>query len=145
MVMTASDAKRPDGRAHASEEGDRLLTGGHPSPAGEAADGGARAEEAAASNPRPRLRLFGRQFPLPASRPWRIALGASLVGGGVLGFLPILGFWMLPLGLFVLSVDSPWVRRGRRRSEIRFARWRNARKARRADAAKGPGADGETG
>ncbi|NDW06637.1 hypothetical protein GTK09_19650 [Jiella sp. 40Bstr34] len=87
------------------------------------------------------MKLFGRQFPLPASRPWRIALGASLVGGGVLGFLPILGFWMLPLGLFVLSVDSPLVRRGRRRSEVRFARWRNARRARRAGAAEGRGAD----
>ncbi|MCE7029192.1 hypothetical protein [Jiella avicenniae] len=89
--------------------------------------------------------MFGRQVPLPASRPWRIALGASLVGGGVLGFLPVLGFWMLPLGLFVLSVDSPLVRRWRRRGEVRFAKWRKTRKARRADAAHGGNAEGGNG
>ena len=30
--------------------------------------------------------------------------------GGVLGFLPILGFWMLPLGLAVLAIEFPWFR-----------------------------------
>lgn len=142
MVMTRGVAKRPGAGAGAAGEGDRPLAALHPRAAGETTEGGAPAEEVPASNPRPRLKLFGRELPLPASRPWRIALGASLVGGGVLGFLPILGFWMLPLGLFVLSVDSPMVRRWRRRGEVRFARWRNARRARRAEAAKGRGADG---
>jgi len=32
--------------------------------------------------------------------------------GGVLGFLPILGFWMIPLGLLVLAPDFRWARRG---------------------------------
>ena len=41
----------------------------------------------------------------------RRTVGATLIIGGVLGFLPILGFWMLPLGLLVLSDDIPWVRR----------------------------------
>jgi len=27
--------------------------------------------------------------------------------GGVLGFLPILGFWMFPLGVVILSLDYP--------------------------------------
>ena len=41
-------------------------------------------------------------------------LGVILVIGGLLGFLPILGFWMLPLGLIVLSIDFALVRRWRR-------------------------------
>lgn len=53
----------------------------------------------------------------------RRAIGAVLIVGGVLGFLPILGFWMLPLGLLVLSDDIPWVRRRRRRIEVSWGRW----------------------
>ena len=30
---------------------------------------------------------------------------------GVVGFLPILGFWMVPLGLAVLAQDVPVLRR----------------------------------
>lgn len=75
-----------------------------------------------------RLKLFGREFPLPGSRRGRIVLGVALVAGGILGFLPILGFWMIPVGLLVLSVDSPLVRRRRRRVEVRYARWRRSRK-----------------
>ena len=41
-------------------------------------------------------------------------MGATLIIGGVLGFLPILGFWMFPLGLLVLSDGVPWIRRRRR-------------------------------
>ncbi|MEL6946580.1 MAG: hypothetical protein AAFO73_02980 [Pseudomonadota bacterium] len=60
---------------------------------------------------------------LPASRPARIALGIALIVGGLLGFLPILGFWMLPLGFVVLSVDFPTIRRARRRVQVRVMRW----------------------
>ncbi len=52
---------------------------------------------------------------LPRWRVLRIAIGVALVIGGLLGFLPILGFWMLPLGLIVLAHDLPWVRRFNRR------------------------------
>jgi len=45
----------------------------------------------------------------------RIGLGILLVAGGLVGFLPVVGFWMIPLGLLVLSVDIPIVRRWRRR------------------------------
>lgn len=38
-------------------------------------------------------------------------LGLVLVAGGVLGFLPILGFWMIPLGLALLATDIPPMRR----------------------------------
>jgi hypothetical protein len=61
-----------------------------------------------------KVRLFNRHWHLPKSRPIRIGLGIVLVAGGLLGFLPVLGFWMLPLGLLVLSVDIPIVRRWRR-------------------------------
>jgi len=37
----------------------------------------------------------------------RTAAGLLLVIGGVLGFLPILGFWMLPLGLLLIALDIP--------------------------------------
>ena len=53
----------------------------------------------------------------------RRLLGAGLVVGGILGFLPILGFWMVPLGLLILSIDSRIVRRWRRRMEVRHGPW----------------------
>jgi hypothetical protein len=61
-----------------------------------------------------KIRVFNRHFHLPKSRPIRIGLGILLVACGLLGFLPVLGFWMIPLGLLVLSVDIPIVRRWRR-------------------------------
>jgi hypothetical protein len=61
---------------------------------------------------------------LPRSRPLRILAGVLLVLMGLAGFLPLLGFWMLPLGLMVLSVDLPAVRRLRRRASIAWMRWR---------------------
>jgi len=72
-----------------------------------------------------RLRFAGRDLPLPQSRALRIALGVVLVLGGIAGFLPILGFWMVPLGLLVLSVDLPPVRRARRRLSVWWARRRS--------------------
>lgn len=53
----------------------------------------------------------------------RIGLGIALVSGGLLGFLPILGFWMIPLGLLVLSADIALVRRWRRVLQVRWERW----------------------
>jgi hypothetical protein len=41
----------------------------------------------------------------------RIPLAIVLVLGGVFSFLPVLGIWMLPLGLLVLAVDIPPLRR----------------------------------
>ena len=72
----------------------------------------------------PRMKVFGRSVRVPASRYGRIGLGVALILGGLLGFLPVLGFWMIPLGLIVLSVDSAPVRRFRRRMEVRFGRRR---------------------
>ncbi|MBZ8132586.1 hypothetical protein [Afifella sp. IM 167] len=66
------------------------------------------------------LHLFGRSVPLPQSRLLRVGLGVLLVLGGCLWFLPVVGFWMLPLGLIVLSIDIPLVRRWRRRFAVWF-------------------------
>lgn len=41
----------------------------------------------------------------PEARWIRIPLGVLLVLGGVFSFLPVLGIWMLPLGLLLLAVD----------------------------------------
>lgn len=68
--------------------------------------------------PAPKIRLFGREIALPRSRIPRLLLGGGLVLGGTVGFLPVLGFWMIPLGLFVLAHDSPAVRRFNRRSGV---------------------------
>ena len=44
-------------------------------------------------------------------RLWlRLPLAVLLILGGFLGFLPILGFWMLPLGLILLAIDVPRLR-----------------------------------
>jgi len=37
----------------------------------------------------------------------RVPAGLALAGGGVLGFLPVLSVWMLPVGLALLAVDVP--------------------------------------
>jgi hypothetical protein len=70
---------------------------------------------------------------MPRSRVGRIATGSALVVGGTLGFLPILGFWMVPVGLVVLSHDLPAVRRQRRRLVIWWASRRNRREPRDPD------------
>lgn len=45
----------------------------------------------------------------PGSRV-RLPLAVLMILGGLLGFLPVLGFWMLPLGLLLLAVDLPVLR-----------------------------------
>ena len=66
------------------------------------------------------IKFAGKTIDLPRSRVLRILIGCGLIVFGILGFLPILGFWMIPLGLLVLSVDIPVVRRGRRRAVVWF-------------------------
>ncbi len=81
------------------------------------------------------IRLGSRRLPLPGSAALRIALGILLILCGFLGIiLPILGFWMAPLGLLVLSVDLPVARRLRRRIEV----WWGKRKATRKSATQTP-------
>ena len=73
------------------------------------------------------IRLGKYRVPLPGSWILRVFIGVVLILGGFLGFLPVLGFWMIPLGLVVLSIDLPVARRWRRRLEVW---WGNRRKAR---------------
>lgn len=40
----------------------------------------------------------------------RVPAGIALTGGGVFSFLPLLGVWMLPIGLALLAVDVPPMR-----------------------------------
>jgi len=76
-------------------------------------------------DPSTRELVFGSvRIPLPRSRLARVGVGIALIFGGLLGFMPVLGFWMLPLGFIVLSHDMPVVRRWRRR----FAVWWTTRR-----------------
>ncbi len=70
----------------------------------------------------------------PSSRWVRIPVALLLIVGGFFSFLPILGLWMLPLGLILLVEDLPflkgptatalaWVERRWRA----FKAWRKAR------------------
>lgn len=68
------------------------------------------------------LKLFGRTMPLPRYRFVRVLLGTVLILGGLLGFLPVLGFWMLPLGILILSHDSKIARRISRKLAIKWGR-----------------------
>jgi hypothetical protein len=67
-------------------------------------------------------RLFSREN-LPRSRAARITIGIVLTLGGFVGFLPILGFWMVPMGLAVLAIDIPAVRRFTRKTKVLLARF----------------------
>jgi membrane protein len=62
----------------------------------------------------------------------RIAVGILLVLSGLVGFLPVLGFWMVPLGLFVLTFDLPWLRPYYRR--LRVWAWKFVARLRRTAA-----------
>jgi len=78
-------------------------------------------------DPSTRELVFGSvRIPLPRSRLARVGIGVGLIFGGILGFLPVLGFWMLPLGFIVLSHDMPIVRRWRRRFAVWWTRRRRA-------------------
>lgn len=55
----------------------------------------------------PRLAGFVGWLRRPSSRLVRIPLAILLVVGGVFSFLPILGLWMLPLGLVLIAQDVP--------------------------------------
>ncbi len=46
----------------------------------------------------------------PSSMLIRIPLALLMIFGGIFSFLPILGIWMLPLGLLILALDIPPLR-----------------------------------
>lgn len=56
------------------------------------------------------IKLGSYTFTLPDWAPARIAIGVLFIILGFLGFLPVLGFWMIPLGVAILAYDIPYVR-----------------------------------
>jgi hypothetical protein len=55
----------------------------------------------------PRPARFVGWLRKPSSRLVRIPLAALLIAGGTFSFLPVLGLWMLPLGLVLFAQDIP--------------------------------------
>jgi hypothetical protein len=62
----------------------------------------------------------------PDARWVRIPVGLLAVVGGIFSFLPVLGIWMLPLGLLLLAYDIPFLRKPVGRFTI-WGAWRWAR------------------
>ena len=68
----------------------------------------------------------------PSASWMRVPLGALLVLGGLAGFLPVLGFWMVPLGLLLLALDVAPLRRPTARTIVTGEHlWGRLRRARR--------------
>lgn len=74
----------------------------------------------------------------PRYRYVRIPASLILILGGLASFLPVLGLWMLPLGLVLLSIDVPALQpcvsaaiiRVRRRVDLWLQRRRRRRRER---------------
>jgi hypothetical protein len=80
----------------------------------------------------PRPARFVGWLRKPSSRLVRIPAATLLIAGGIFSFLPVLGLWMLPLGLVLFAQDIPplqkpmarmlgwverkWIERQRRKS-----------------------------
>ena len=73
------------------------------------------------------IHIFGRHVAMPRSRALRILIGVLLVIFGIFGFLPVLGFWMIPLGILILSYEFHIVRRLRRRVAVWWEKRRRSR------------------
>lgn len=75
--------------------------------------------------------------------PWlRRGIGLGLVLGGIVGpVLPVLGFWMLPLGVIVLIIDWPKLKPIRRRYNAWWKKKlsRNKTAGKDSDATRDPG------
>jgi hypothetical protein len=52
---------------------------------------------------------FIRWLRMPSSFAIRLVIAILLILGGIFSFLPILGLWMLPLGLLLVAQDVPFV------------------------------------
>ena len=76
------------------------------------------------------IKIGSYRLNLPESREARIGIGVSLVFLGLLGFLPVLGFWMIPAGFIVLATAVPAVRRFNRRISVAVKGWWIGRKPR---------------
>ena len=77
----------------------------------------------------------------PEARLIRIPLGLLLILGGIFSFLPVLGIWMLPLGLLLLALDLVFLQ-GPVNSAIvkgsrKWSTWSRARRDKKAAAQQG--------
>ncbi|MBE0580710.1 hypothetical protein [Devosia sp.] len=72
----------------------------------------------------------------PEARWIRIPLGLLLVLGGIFSFLPVLGIWMLPLGLLLLALDLVFLQGPVNSTVVRGSRkwstWSRARRDKKA-------------
>jgi hypothetical protein len=75
----------------------------------------------------PKINIVGYRIGVPGNPILRILLGLVMVVGGLLGFLPVLGFWMVPFGLAILAIDFPPVRRFQRRMTVKLGNWLHRR------------------
>ena len=55
----------------------------------------------------------------------RISMAVLLIIMGFFGFLPIIGFWMIPLGLMLLAIDFRWAKRLNTRVKYQFRKISN--------------------
>ena len=78
----------------------------------------------------PKVRIGRFAIELPRNRIVRVGLGSSLVVvGGLFGWLPILGYWMVPLGLLVLAADNATIRHWNRKVGLAVGSWWRGRKS----------------
>lgn len=70
--------------------------------------------------------IYGRRRMVPGVRT---LAGILCIIGGFLGFLPILGYWMAPIGILLIGLDIPALRRP---IATRIAGWNNKVKAKSA-------------
>ena len=79
-----------------------------------------------------RVGRFLRWLREPSSRWVRIPMGVLLIVAGIFSVLPVLGLWMLPLGLLLLAQDLPFLRRPMRQAlvwaERQWIRWKRSRR-----------------
>ena len=72
----------------------------------------------------------------PESRWLRVPLAILLILGGIFSFLPVLGIWMLPLGLLLLALDLAFLQGPVNTAIVRGMRkwttWRRARRDKKA-------------
>jgi hypothetical protein len=54
---------------------------------------------------------FIRWLRMPSSFAVRLIIAILLILGGIFSFLPVLGLWMLPLGLLLIAQDVPVLQR----------------------------------
>ncbi len=66
---------------------------------------------------------FLRWLRKPSSLIARIVVGLLLILGGIFSFLPVLGIWMLPLGLIIIAQDLPFLQE----PLVRGLRWAEAK------------------